>query len=251
MASLEHDPHAVTTIFPTCLADTLRPALASQVRDVLAGVGVETTLARRTTCCGQPAYNAGYETEARRVARPTLRSLAKTTGPIVVPSGSCTAMMARHWPHLFAGTVDEARARDVATRVTELSQAIAGATAPDDGAPAHERGPVAYHGSCHLERELGARDEPRDALRAAGHEVREPADAHLCCGFGGTFSVKLPAVSTAMADEKLDTLSATGASEVVGCDLSCLVHLEARARSRELPLRFRHLAEQLAVHDAD
>lgn len=253
MASFEHDSPALTTVFPTCLADTLRPALAARVLEALARHGVAATTARRTTCCGQPAYNAGYEPEARRVARPTVRALAKSSGPIVVPSGSCTAMMSRHWPGLFADTADEARSRDVAGRVVELSQALAtiATLAPTNHEPAPSgspvREPVTYHGSCHLERELGARDEPRASLRAAGYEVREPTEGHLCCGFGGTFSVKLPAVSVAMADEKLDSLAATGAATVVGCDLSCLVHLEARARTRQLPLRFRHLAEQLTV----
>ncbi|CAB4833260.1 MAG: hypothetical protein F2754_08840 [Actinobacteria bacterium] len=245
MPSFEHESPALTNVLPTCLADTLRPTLAARVLKVLARHGVAATIARRTTCCGQPAYNAGYESEARRVARPTVRALAKSQGQIVVPSGSCTAMMSRHWPALFAGTADETRARDVAARVIELSQALAAGSAPP--AAGDRDKPVAYHGSCHLERELGERDAPRAALRAAGHEVREPTEGYLCCGFGGTFAVKLPAVSVAMADEKLDSLSATGATTVVGCDLSCLMHLEARARTRRLPLQFRHLAEQLTV----
>ncbi len=233
----------MTVIFPSCIADMLRPGLARRMRGLLARRGVQSTFARRTTCCGQPAYNAGYAAEARRVARPTLRALAKTEGPIVVPSGSCTAMMAKHWPDLFANTPDAGRASAVSTRVVELTQLLA--TLASERSVPDDRGPVAYHGSCHLERELGVRVEPRALLTAQGYEVREPAGADRCCGFGGTFSVKLPAVSVAMADEKLDTLAATGASTVVGCDLSCLVHLEGRARSRGLSLQFSHIAEQL------
>ena len=231
----------MTTIFPTCLADTLRAGLATRVRALLARQGVTAAIARGTTCCGQPAYNAGYAIEARRAARPTVRALAQTNGPIVVPSGSCTAMMAKHWPDLFANTRDDSRARSVAGRVVELTVALRAVS----DTPLLARGRVAYHGSCHLERELGLRDEPRALLTRAGYDVCEPAGADRCCGFGGTFSVKLPAVSVAMADEKLDTLMATGAHTVVGCDLSCLVHLEGRARTRELPLQFQHLAEQL------
>lgn len=162
-------------------------------------------------------------------------------GPVIVPSGSCAAMMAHHWTDLFAGTRDETAARSVAARVVELSQALAEVEARP--APHNGRAPIAYHGSCHLERELHVRDEPRQLLSHAGYDVREPVGADRCCGFGGTFSVKMPAVSVAMADEKLNALSATGAVTVVGCDLSCLVHLESRARVRSMPLQFRHLAE--------
>lgn len=236
----------MTVVFPTCLADVARPGLGARVRALLARRrGDDVTIVRGTTCCGQPAHNAGYARDARRVARPTVRALARTTGEIVVPSGSCTSMIVHHWPELFAGTRDEARARAVAARVRELSAALAGAPPTAPPAPAPPARVVAYHGSCHLERGLGVRDEPRAALAAAGCEVREAAHASLCCGFGGTFAVKLTDVSAAMADEKLDELAATGARTVVGCDLSCLMHLEGRARARGLELTFRHLAEEL------
>ncbi len=231
----------MVTVVPTCLADTLRPGLAARVVALLRRRGAAATVARKVTCCGQPAYNAGFAGDARRVARRTLRSLARTSGDIVVPSGSCAAMMAHHWPALFEGSRDAATAREVAGRVVELSQWLAARDdVPTAGVAA---APVAYHGSCHLVRELGARDDATAVLDAAGVEVRLPERADLCCGFGGTFSVKLPGVSTAMADEKLDTLAATGAERVVGCDLSCLTHLEARARARGLALSFDHLAE--------
>lgn len=234
----------MSTVFPTCLADVARPGLATRVRALLAARGArQVDMAAGTTCCGQPAYNAGYVREARRVARPTLRALARTTGEIVVPSGSCTAMIVHHWPELFAGTREEARAREVAARVRELSAALADQATPRP-TPTPTRA-VAYHGSCHLRRELGVHDEPRALLEAEGCEVREAAHASLCCGFGGTFAVKLGDVSAAMADEKLDELAATGAGTVVGCDLSCLMHLEGRAKARGMGLAFRHLAEEL------
>jgi L-lactate dehydrogenase complex protein LldE len=241
----------VATVVPTCLADTLRPGLAARVVALLRRRGADATVARGVTCCGQPAYNAGFAADARRVARRTLRTLARTSGEVVVPSGSCAAMMTHHWPDLFAGTPDAADAREVAGRVVELSQWLAsqearvragtGPVAPvaTPGTP----GVVAYHGSCHLVRDLGARDDACAVLAAAGIEVRVPERADLCCGFGGTFSVKLPGVSTAMADEKLGTLAATGATTVTGCDLSCLAHLEARARAQGIELSFAHLAE--------
>ncbi len=110
-------------------------------------------------------------------------------------------------------------------------------------------GRVTFHDSCHGLRELGVKAQPRQLLSAAGVEVVETDGAERCCGFGGTFSVKLPAISVAMADEKLDEWVAAGVDTVVGGDLSCLVHLEGRARRRALPLRFRHVAEVLNERD--
>lgn len=231
------------TVFPTCLVELVRPAVAKATVRVLQRQGHDVTVAKAATCCGQPAWNSGFAPEARRVARRTLRALAKSDGPIVLPSGSCTAMIQHYWPALFAGTPDEAAAHNVAGRVQELS----GFLAAEAGAPAvaHADRTVAFHDSCHMLRILRLRDEPRRALAERNIEVAEqPAAAgQRCCGFGGTFSMKLPEISTAMADEKLDDIVATGAKELVGCDLSCLVHLDGRARRRGLQLDVRHLAE--------
>ena len=233
-------------LFPTCLVELVRPGVATAAARVLARGGEPVEIAKAATCCGQPAWNSGFAPEARRVARHTLRVLDGTDGPIVLPSGSCTAMIQHYWPALFAGTEDEAAAARVAGRVHEFSafQAENGEAAPAVAAATRT---VAFHDSCHMLRILRLRDEPRRLLAGAGIDVAEqPAAAgQRCCGFGGTFSMKLPEISTAMADEKLDDIVATGASNVVGCDLSCLAHLDGRARRRGLPLRFRHLAEAL------
>jgi L-lactate dehydrogenase complex protein LldE len=141
----------------------------------------------------------------------------------------------------------------VAARVVELSSYLdRGGIGTGDGAGEGSGAPVpsnrqvvAVHDSCHGLRELGVKDQPRRLLADAGIEVTETAGAERCCGFGGTFCVKLPAVSVAMADDKLDEWSEAGVTTVVGGDLSCLVHLDGRARRRSLPLAFRHLAEVL------
>ena len=120
-------------------------------------------------------------------------------------------------------------------------------SSPSSAAPVgpHLWPAVTVHDSCHGLRELGLKDQPRRLLARRGVEVTESDGAERCCGFGGTFSVKLPAVSVAMADDRLDEWMAAGVHTVVGCDLSCLVHLEGRARRRSLPLEFRHLVEVL------
>ena len=155
-------------------------------------------------------------------------------------------MMREHWPELFAGTAEEDDARAVAARVVELSSFLVGQPGIEaERAEPSAAGRVTFHDSCHGLRELGVKAQPRQLLAAAGVAVVETAGAERCCGFGGTFSVKLPAISVAMADDKLDEWVAAGIDTVVGGDLSCLVHLEGRARRRALPLRFRHVAEVL------
>ena len=234
---------STTVVFPTCLVELVRPPIAAAAAELVRQAGSTPVAAKGATCCGQPAWNSGFAPEARRVARRTLRALDKTEGPIVIPSGSCTAMIHEYWPVLFAGTDDEAAAKRVAGRVRELSEHLADQLDP---ANAGNRETVAFHDSCHMLRMLRLKDEPRRVLGAARFDVEEVEGGERCCGFGGTFSMKLPEISTAMADEKLDEFAAGGASTVVGCDLSCLVHLEGRARRRGMPIAFRHLAELVA-----
>jgi L-lactate dehydrogenase complex protein LldE len=232
------------TIFATCVVEIVRPSVAAATARALHGAGYRATAARGATCCGQPAANAGAPDAARRVARHTLRSLAKTDAPIVVPSGSCTTMIRHHWPQLFAGTRDEAVARAVGSRTYELTEFLSAESAVVPSTAA-AKGTVAYHPSCHMTRELDVVEAPRAALRDAGYAVDELGDDDRCCGFGGTFSVTFPDVSIAMADEKLDAATAIGADTITSCDLSCLIHLEGRSISRGLALRFPHIAELL------
>ena len=236
--------HGSVVVFPTCLVELVRPRIGAAAIELLQRAGWAPVVAKGATCCGQPAWNSGFAPEARRVARRTLRALDRTDGPVVVPSGSCTAMIHEYWPVLFAGTADEEAAKRVAGRVRELSGILApgAARGVDDGS----QDTVGFHDSCHMLRMLRLKDEPRAVLAEAGLEVQEIAGGERCCGFGGTFSMKLPEISTAMADEKLDEFEASGATTVVGCDLSCLVHLEGRARRRGMAVEFRHLAEVVA-----
>ncbi len=229
-------------VFTTCLIDQLRPDIGGAVLSLLRRHGCRPSHVSGTTCCGQPAWNTGLTGPARRVARHTLRRLAATEGPLIVPSGSCATMMHEFWPELFRGFPEEDAANTVAQRVTELSAFVAAGARPE---PSESTSRVAYHDSCHMLRELGIRDAPRQLLTDRGVEVVEIAGAEWCCGFGGTFSVKLPAISTAMADEKLDSVKAAGVDRIVGCDLSCLLHLQGRADRRGLAVTTAHLAEEL------
>jgi len=149
-------PDAVA-LFPTCLGDLITPETVEHAQGALEACGIEVRAVRRATCCGQPAFNAGYPSQARRVARATLRALAQTTGPIVVPAGSCAAMMSRHWVGLFAGDRDADLARQIAARVVEFSAILADRIAVLEDLELQWEGRAAYHDSCHMLRELGLR----------------------------------------------------------------------------------------------
>ena len=277
--------------FPTCLVRMLREDVAKAALALLEDAEYEPHTASGAICCGQPAYNSGYAKDARRVALYALKALSKDTQspqePCVVPSGSCAAMISRHWPELFADSAHEQAAQAVAERTVELTVFLAkhkgrlgkleesfegdsGASrqrqgadndsetgggnsgktaAPTNGGRANEtpeREAVVIHDACHALRELQAADAIRSLLSDAGYQVVTAAGADRCCGFGGLFSVKMPDVSVAMADEKLQLLAAAGCEKVASCDLSCLIHLEGRAQRIGLPLRFEHAASLLA-----
>jgi L-lactate dehydrogenase complex protein LldE len=244
------------TLLITCVVDVVAPEVGEATVRLLRAAGCDVTCNLSQTCCGQPAWNAGFAEEAAAVARPTLDALEADLDAgadvVVVPAGSCATMVRLFWPELFevAGDlVGAERARRVAGRTRELSEFLA---ERGDDLPAlrlTRTTRVALHQSCHLHRELRVRRQPGDLLdRVEGCERVEWTDADRCCGFGGTFSVKLPEASVAMADDKLDDLAALGPDLVVGCDASCLLHLRTRAEARETPVQIevRHLAEVLA-----
>ncbi|MFP5322929.1 MAG: (Fe-S)-binding protein [Acidimicrobiia bacterium] len=243
-------------LFPTCVGEVLDPDVPVAAVRVLRRSGCEVTVPDGQTCCGQPAWNSGFTADAARVARTTLAALESAleggADAVVVPAGSCTTMLRLYWPQLLelAGDAEAAdRARAVGERTWELTELLA--ALPDDRRPAGTvaggpvaGGPVAYHRSCHMQRELHVDDQPERLLAEAGCEVAPWAAAEQCCGFGGTFSAKLPEASVAMADEKLDTLP-DGVSVVVGADASCLMQLRTRAEARGLPVRTEHVGQVL------
>jgi L-lactate dehydrogenase complex protein LldE len=238
-------------LFPTCVVDAVAPEVGFATARVLTRRGCDVALAESTTCCGQPAWNAGHAEAAATVARTTLAgfeaALADGADAIVVPAGSCTTMIRVFWKELFEVVGDHdaaARAAAVTPKVFELSEFLCVELRSGDGIRRTDgETTTRYHPSCHMLRELGLRDEPLDALASCG--IAAVAGPERCCGFGGMFSVKLPETSVAMADEVLDAAVAAGAAEIVAADGSCLMQLSSRAEARGLAITFRHLAEAI------
>jgi L-lactate dehydrogenase complex protein LldE len=234
---------AMIGLYPTCLGDAVHPQVVRDTRRVLAAAGVQTVPIPGATCCGQPAWNSGFAADARRVARRTLRAMAELDA-VVVPSGSCTAMMRLHWRHLFHGDRDQALAERVSGRVFELSQYLVEQAGSEGVGTPLDRA-VTYHDSCHMLRELRLHEPPRRLLRAVA-DLHELPRGDRCCGFGGTFSVRYPDVATAMADDKLASAAASGVQTVVSADPGCIMHVEGRAARTGAPVRVVHLATILA-----
>jgi L-lactate dehydrogenase complex protein LldE len=233
-------------LFHTCLVNEIDPELGLAAVRVLERLGFEVEVPLDQTCCGQPAYNAGFHDEARAAARHTLRVLEASQGPIVVPSGSCADMLIHQYAVLFQDDPQWLRRCEaVADRCREFSQFLVESRgAALAGAQLEAR--VAYHPSCHLLRGLGVREPPRALLQAvAGVRLAEVEDGDECCGFGGLFAVKQPAISGDMLERKLGHVTASGAERLVSCDLGCLLHLAGGLRRRGSPLKVQHLAQLL------
>ena len=235
-------------LFATCLVDQLWPTVGEATVQVLRRAGCEVTFDARQTCCGQPAHNTGYPDEARRVGAALVELYdADPADAIVFPSGSCAAMV-RHLPELFEQADPlHAKAQSVARRSHELASLLVHELgAPDLGA--RWSGRLTWHDACHGLRELGVRDEPRQLLAAVeGAELVETKGCDTCCGFGGTFSVKHPELSVAMADWKLQHLETVEVDAIVSGDVSCLMQLGGRLRERGVEMQTLHLAEVLAA----
>lgn len=232
-------------LFATCLADQVAPAVAHATVTVLERAGCRVRFDPRQTCCGQPACNAGYVDEAKAVARHLLAVFDHDL-PVVAPSGSCVTMLHR-WPGLFAAEPElRARAERLAARSFELSAFLVrelGVT--DVGARLPAR--VGWHDACHGRRELGVHAEPRALLRAVRDlEFVELPAADACCGFGGTFAVAFPELSTAIADHKLQAIAGARLDVLAAADVSCLLQLGGRLERQGSPVRTLHLAEVLA-----
>jgi L-lactate dehydrogenase complex protein LldE len=234
-------------LFVTCLVDGLHPDVGRATVRILERLGYTVEFPRDQTCCGQPAFNSGFGSESRAMVAHTIRVLDATTGPIVIPSGSCAAMLAKHAVPLVEGDPElAAAARRVASRTFELTAFLAEQSEPT---PAGRVAPCVgtYHHCCHGLRELGIEQQPLDLLNEVeGLELVPLVDADDCCGFGGLFSIEMPDVSAAILRTKLRHIQETSADTVIAGDVSCLMHIAGGLHRIGSPIEVRHVAEVLA-----
>ena len=233
------------TLFVTCIIDQMYPQVGVSVVKVLRRLGVEVDFPMDQTCCGQPVYNSGFTHQSRKLAKRVLRQL-RDCRYVVVPSGSCAAMMRVFYLDLFKHDPELLQqAQDLSAKVYEFSEYLVKVLGVGEVGAGYS-GPATYHPSCHLLREVGVREEPLELLRRVqGLELRELPQAESCCGFGGTFAVKFPHISEAMLTDKVNNVMSTGADTLVSCDMGCLMNVEGALSRQGSNIKVRHLAQIL------
>jgi len=234
-------------LFVTCLIDSFFPHIGEAMVKVLNRAGVRVDFPAAQTCCGQPAFNAGLRSEARPLAEHTLRVFERTTGAIIIPSGSCAAMLRQGYLELFKD--DPAwleRAGALAKRIYEFSEYLVDVRGMID-LSASWPGKLAYHPSCHLLRGLGVDHQPRALLEAVKDaDIVELPEREDCCGFGGVFSVEHPELSAEFLKRKIANFERTGSPTLVVADTGCLMHIQGGLIRQGKNQKVVHLAEVLA-----
>lgn len=238
------------SLFITCLVDQLYPNVGVSMVEVLRRIGCEVIFDQRQTCCGQPAFNTGYRREAQKFARRFIEIFESSDADaIVAPSGSCTAMV-KHFHDLFQD--DEGwreRSENIAAKTHELAGFLVNVLKIVD-VDARTSGRYTWHDACHGLRELQLRDEPRVLLKnVKGLEFVEMTNADVCCGFGGTFSVKYPEISSGILDNKIESIERASVDAVVSGDASCLMQIGGRLSRLGSKVKTMHLAEVLALQE--
>ena len=228
--------------FGTCLMDMFYPEAGMAGIKLIQSQGVNVIFPPQQSCCGQPAYNSGFPSEAQAVARKQIKIFSKNY-PIIVPSGSCAGMMKHHYPELFADEPDLERVKEFSARIFELSEFLVHVLKiklNDCGNPVK----VAWHSSCHALREMQITEDSKSLIRQLDNvELIELQHENECCGFGGTFSLKYPEISEAIVQDKTQDVIETGASHLLTGDCGCLMNITGAMEFQNMKVKGQHLAE--------
>ena len=232
-------------LFIPCFVDQLYPATAFNMVKVLEKAGCEVSYNTNQTCCGQPAFNAGFWDDARDVANKFLKDF-DTPDYIVGPSASCVGFVRNYYPKLFENGSAHHTVKELGKKTFEFTEFLTDVLKIEDyGAELNIK--ATYHDSCAALRECKIKEGPRRLLsHVKGLEIVEMIDNETCCGFGGTFAVKFEGISSGMADQKIQNALATGADCIISTDLSCLMQLDGFIKQKNLPLTTMHIADVLA-----
>ncbi|WP_261131846.1 (Fe-S)-binding protein [Bacillus sp. Marseille-Q3570] len=237
------------SLFITCLADLFYPEVGMDTVELLEKSGCDVDFPERQTCCGQPAFNSGYHQEAKQSAKHMIR-VFQNADYVVTPSGSCATMF-KEYVHLFDDDLWASHASKLADKTFELAQFLIEVLDVEDvGAKLPAK--ATYHTSCHMTRLLGVSDAPGKLLsQVEGLEMLPLPNCHDCCGFGGTFSVKMPEISKEMVDDKVENIKKSGADILIGSDCGCLMNISGRLSREESPVKVLHIAQVLNGKSVD
>jgi L-lactate dehydrogenase complex protein LldE len=235
-------------IFIPCFVDQLYPETGMNMVKLLQKSGCEVRYNANQTCCGQPAFNAGYMNECREVAFKFLADFSNDDRSyIVAPSASCVGMVRHAYADIFKTSSKFINYRTMEKKVFELTEFLVDVMQIQKVPGSRLEGKATYHDSCSALRECGIKEGPRQLLQGVqGLELIEMAESETCCGFGGTFAVKFESISVAMAEQKVENALATGADYIISTDTSCLMHLEGYIQKNQKPIKTMHIADVLA-----
>jgi L-lactate dehydrogenase complex protein LldE len=238
-------PRRRVGLFVTCLVDLMRPSVGFAAAKLLEDAGCSVEVPRQA-CCGQPAYNSGDRSTTREIAEQVIEAFAPHDY-VVVPSGSCAGMLKVHYPQLFRDDPNWLpKAEAFAAKTFELVSFLVDGLGVNSVAASYE-GSVTYHDACSGLRELGVKAQPRKLLATIGGlKLAEMREADVCCGFGGTFCVKYPAISNVIVGKKAENIAATGAGVLLAGDLGCLMNMAGKLQREGKNIAARHVAEVLA-----
>jgi L-lactate dehydrogenase complex protein LldE len=232
-------------LFIPCFVDQLYPQTAFNMIKVLEKACCDVYYNSNQTCCGQPAFNAGFWEEAKAVCNKFVEDF-EGADYIVAPSASCVGFVRNYYTKLLEESPEDTKIKNLSKNIYEFSEFLADVLKIENyGAELNAK--ATYHDSCAALRECKIKEAPRKLLSfVKGLELVEMNDVETCCGFGGTFSVKFDAISIGMADQKVNNALATGAEYIISTDLSCLMHIDGYIKNKNLPLKTMHIADVLA-----
>ena len=232
------------SLFVTCLADVFYPGVGQDTVEVLERLGCEVDFPEAQTCCGQPAFNSGYHEDTKKAAKHTIKTFAHSDY-VVLPSGSCAAML-HEYVELFHGDPEwQKRAQELSKKTYEFTQFLVNVLKVEK-VNASYHGKATYHTSCHMTRLLRETEAPFKLLEQVdGLVLEELPNRETCCGFGGTFAVKMPTISEQMVEEKAKNVDRTGAEVLIGADCGCLMNIGGRIERNGQMVQVKHIAQIL------
>lgn len=232
-------------IFIPCFIDQIFPETGMNMVKILEKLNIKVNYNENQTCCGQMAFNSGFWDEARCMGEKFIRDFSSSEY-VVAPSASCVGMVRNYYPEMFHNSSLHLEYKQLQKNIFEFTDFLVNVLKVTD-VGAEFNGIITYHDACAALREYGIKDEPRKLLQnVKGLEIREMKNNDVCCGFGGTFSVKYEPISTAMAEQKVQNALETGAQYIVATESSCLMHIDGYIRKHNIPLKIKHVADILA-----
>ncbi|MFB4214067.1 (Fe-S)-binding protein [Shouchella sp. JSM 1781072] len=232
------------SLFVTCLADVFYPGVGKDTVEVLERLGCEVDFPEAQTCCGQPAFNSGYHEDTKKAAKHTIETFAHSDY-VVLPSGSCAAMVHEYEGLFHDEPKWQQKAHALSEKTYEFTQFLVRVLNVRDVGACYQ-GTATYHTSCHMTRLLKEKEAPMALLEEVdGLELNELPNKETCCGFGGTFSVKMPTISEQMVEEKVQHIEETGADVLIGADCGCLMNIGGRIERNGQQIKVKHIAQIL------